>query len=395
MQQQLKTRQVIALCALSFIPVFGSTIVSPIYPVMVETLHLSSVKLGMLGSVGAFATLLGSPIVGYLSDRYGPLKMMRPLLMLYVIGTLICAASPFLGLPPFGLLLLGRSLQGFGELGGLQQGISLIATEADEKSKGRLLSRVEASASAGGATGPLVGGILASIAWWTGYLVPAALMTITILFLLGSLGEGSGGSYSQEGRVLPGKFRFSIRLAAAALSCFFLMFGLTGMQTFVVGYIVGRFDVSPAIGGLFVSLHALAMSLAAFVSGKRLSEKRAPGMIGIGLAGFGVMLLLVPGISNLTTLVVCMALGGAACGLILPSSNLVGTSGIQADSAARTTSLIYMLRLCGSMAGSFSFGWMMKFGYDRAFAAVGAIVLTSGAVLPIMLGDKRSNPISG
>lgn len=394
MQQQLKTRQVIALCALSFSPVFGSTIVSPIYPVMVKTLQLSSVEVGMISSVGAFTTLLGSPIIGCLSDRHGPLKMMRPLLMLYVIGTLICAASPFLGLSPFGLLLLGRSLQGFGELGGLQQGISLIASEVDEKSKGRLLSRVEASASAGGATGPLVGGVLASIAWWTGYLVPAALMTITMLFLLGSLSESSDRSFPQADKAPPEEVCVSMRLVAAALSCFSLMFGLTGMQTFVVGYIVARFGVSPAIGGLFVSLHALAMSAAAFVSGKRLSEERAPRMIGVGLAGFGVMLLFVPRISNLTTLVACMALGGAACGLILPSSNLVGTSGVQANSAARTTSLIYMLRLCGSMAGSLAFGWMMKFGYSRAFTSVGAIVLMSGAVLPIMLNGRRRNLLS-
>lgn len=401
MPHQLQHRQAFTLCALSFVPVFSATIASPIYPVMSQALNLSAVRLGSIASMGALATLLGSPFVGYLGDRHGAVRIMRPLLSLYAIGALLCAVSPFLGLPPYMLLLLGRSLQGFGELGGLQQGISIIVSSADGDAKGRLLSQIEASASAGGATGPLVGGLLAGIAWWSGYLVPALLMAAIILLLLGSFESKKDRRFeamaesdvSRSGRHAgKGEFRLLARSVAAALSCFLLMFGLAGMQTFIVGYLVDKFSISPAFGGVFVSVHALAMSAAAFLSGRYISEKRAPAMVSAGLGGFAVMLMLAHRMPTLAALGGIMVAGGVACGLILPSSNLVGTAGVAPGFIARTTSFIYTLRLCGSMAGSMFFGWMIRFSYASAFSAMGVIILAGAAALYAMLGRTATEP---
>lgn len=378
-------REMLTFYALAFTPVFGATVLSPLYPSIMADLNLSTVQLGMIVSFGSVTTLLASPMAGILGDKWGVQAIMRPLLAIYVLGTLIAGLNYFLLLPAFLTLLLGRALQGCGEIGGLQQAISLVARNTTSDKRGRYMSRIEAFASAGAAIGPLIGGLLAQIGWWAGYFFPATLMAIIILTFPSSLKT----STLKPVRTRPPSFRPTKSVVAAGLSSGALMLGLSGMQTFIVGYLTTRFGLSPMEGGVYVSSHALIMSLSAFVCSRWINADRAFKFVGVGLGGFALTLLSLPFIMSPGITMIVMMLGGVCCGLILPSSNLMGTSSVPIELSSRATSTIYVLRLSGSMIGSVAFGWLLQWGYTGMFMMGGGVLLIAAVILPLVMASER------
>ena len=167
------------------------------------------------------------------------------------------------------------------------------------------------------------------------------------------------------------------------------MLGLSGMQTFIVGYLTTRFGLSPMEGGAYVSIHALIMSLSAFVCSRWINADRAFKFVGVGLGGFALTLLSLPFIMSPGITMIVMMLGGVCCGLILPSSNLMGTSSVPIELSSRATSTIYVLRLSGSMIGSVAFGWLLQWGYTGMFMMGGGVLLVAAVILPLVMASER------
>ena len=137
-----------------FIDVLGFSLILPLLPYYAETFMASTTVVGLLLAANALAQLIGAPIIGRLSDRYGR----RPLLIISITGTVI--SFLILGWARSLLwLFISRIVDGL--LGGnISLAQAYITDVTDEKNRAKGLGLIGASFGLGFIFGPAIGGTL-------------------------------------------------------------------------------------------------------------------------------------------------------------------------------------------------------------------------------------------
>jgi DHA1 family tetracycline resistance protein-like MFS transporter len=101
-------RELILILLFVFVDVLGFSLILPLLPFYAEALGASPTLVGLLLGAKALAQMVGAPIIGRLSDRYGR----RPLLLASIAGTLVSFLLPGLA-DSLTTLFLSRILDGF------------------------------------------------------------------------------------------------------------------------------------------------------------------------------------------------------------------------------------------------------------------------------------------
>jgi DHA1 family tetracycline resistance protein-like MFS transporter len=178
----MRNKALLPIFLVVFVDLLGFGLILPLLPFYAETYGATPVIVGLLTASYAAAQLIGAPILGRLSDRFGR----RPVLLVSIFGTLI--GFLFLGLAEplgsrlagilnlidsrnafiIGFLFFSRILDGLtgGNISVAQAYISDITSGAD-RAKG--LGLIGAAFGLGFIFGPALGGLLS--AW--GYATPA------------------------------------------------------------------------------------------------------------------------------------------------------------------------------------------------------------------------------
>ena len=156
-------RRLATIFAIVFVDVLGFGLILPLLPYYATRFGASALMIGLLTAAYPAAQILGSPVLGRLSDRYGR----RPILMLSIAGTslsflLLGAASSLW------VLFAGRVLDG-ATGGNFTVAQSYITDVTTAKDRARGLGLTGAAFGLGFIIGPALGGLLSQ---W-GYGVPA------------------------------------------------------------------------------------------------------------------------------------------------------------------------------------------------------------------------------
>ncbi len=167
------------LFAFVFVDVLGFSLILPLLPYYARTFGATAGVVGLLLGANALTQLLGAPILGRLSDRFGR----KPLLLVSLAGTV--AGFLLLGLArSLAMLFASRVVDGF--LGGnisLAQAYISDVTEGKERSKG--FGLIGAAFGLGFIIGPALGGWLAG---GGNYALPALVAAgLSLLNLIGVL----------------------------------------------------------------------------------------------------------------------------------------------------------------------------------------------------------------
>jgi len=160
-----------------FIDLLGFSLILPLLPYYANTFKASPFVTGLLVASYALAQLIGAPLLGRLSDRYGR----RPILLASVFGTF--GGFLLLGFAnTLWILFASRIIDGLTG-GNLSIAQAYISDVTDTKNRSQGLGLIGAAFGLGFIIGPVTGGFLSQ---W-GYAVPAfaaAAMSLINLILI-------------------------------------------------------------------------------------------------------------------------------------------------------------------------------------------------------------------
>jgi len=254
---------------------------------------------------------LGQLIAGPLSDRFGRRTPLLIGLIAYVVMSVMCALSPSIE-----LLILARVVQG------LAGGVGIVIAQAagrDLYSGGALIrfyGRLTVLAGLAAVVGPLLGGMLATIADWRGLFVflatiGAGILTATLLGFRETLPmhRRTSGSFAEIRR------DFRLLLADRVFVGAVLVTGFANAAVFA--YLAGATYVLQGIYGLTPQQYALAFGLnsAGFMVfgflAARTAERwsvRGTLVVGISMCGLAAAGLVIAGLTATPLLVVVVSL---------------------------------------------------------------------------------------
>ncbi|MFN2146020.1 MAG: MFS transporter, partial [Anaerolineales bacterium] len=188
----MKNKPLFAIFLIVFIDLLGFGLILPLLPYYAETFGASDTVIGLLVASYAAAQLIGAPLLGRFSDRWGR----RPILIVSLAGTLV--GFLLLGFAKSLLVLfLARILDGLTG-GNISVAQAYITDVTDESNRAKGLGLVGAAFGLGFILGPASGGLLSQY----GFAVPAfaasALVTINLLAVIFWLPESLSDEQRRE-----------------------------------------------------------------------------------------------------------------------------------------------------------------------------------------------------
>ena len=151
----MQNRRLLTLFLIVFIDLLGFSLILPLLPFYAETFGATPFQIGLLVAAYAAAQLVGAPLLGRLSDRFGR----RPVLLISLIGTFI--GFLILGFAnSLWMLFASRLLDGFTG-GNISVAQAYITDITDENDRAKGLGFWGAAVGVGFIIGPALGGFLA------------------------------------------------------------------------------------------------------------------------------------------------------------------------------------------------------------------------------------------
>ena len=149
-----------------------------ILPAVMESLHLTKARAGLLGSLTLVAAAVGGVLFGVAADRWGRTRALMASVLVYAVFTAACGlAWSFLSLACFRILL------GFGMGGEWASGASLVAETWPTVHRDKALALMQSAFAVGYALAAIVAYVLLPRVGWRGVFfvgVAPALLTLWI-----------------------------------------------------------------------------------------------------------------------------------------------------------------------------------------------------------------------
>ena len=361
----MKTARLINIFIVVFVDLLGFSLILPLLPYYAGKFGASDVTIGLLTASYAAASLIGAPLMGRLSDRYGR----RPILLASIAGTflgflilgfaepigrglagLIAPASANIFI--IGTLFFSRLLDGITG-GNITVAQAYISDITDEKNRARGLGLIGAAFGLGFIIGPAVGGLLSGSGH---YSVPAfvaaglcALNLISIFFFLPE-------SLTDERRAAISQFKrppFTLKALVTALNRpkigpllhvrFFFGLAFSMFQSIFSLYAASKLHLTTQATGFVLAyvglLSVLVQGVGIGLVTKRFRENAiiitALWLMVFGLAGWAIT----PSLPVLLVVMLPLSLGGGTLNTILNSAitkavareEIGGTLGISAS----------------------------------------------------------------
>ncbi|MBL6453783.1 MFS transporter [Belnapia sp. T6] len=159
------------------------------------------------------AATIAAPVFGRLGDAFG-----RQRLLLAALGLAACGAAISATAPSFGVLILGRLVQGFAGGGLATLSMALIGEAVPPRERGRFQAWIVACFTTASCLGPLAGGWLTEHFGWRavfGALLPWAALAFPLALRIPSLPGSRAGGFRFD---LPGLLLFGAFVGPALLA---------------------------------------------------------------------------------------------------------------------------------------------------------------------------------
>ncbi len=322
----MDNRRLFSIILVVFIDLLGFSLILPLLPYYAKTFQASETVTGILIASYALMQLIGAPILGRLSDRFGR----RPILLLSVSGT-------FLGFLLLGfanalwILFASRILDGLTG-GNLSVAQAYISDVTDEKNRSKGLGMIGAAFGLGFIIGPVAGGLLSQLGYAAPAFVAAGISFLNLVLIYNWLPE----SLTEEKRSQLSEKRPPVTLQALLVAFrhpftgsllvtrFFFGLAFAIFQNIFSLYALAKFNLSARdVGFVLAYVGILSVIVQGFLVGRLTSQFREDILITGCVMLMGVSLLgwaLAPSVLWIYIIMTPTALSGGLLNTLLSST---------------------------------------------------------------------------
>ena len=345
-------------------------VLNAVFPLLKEEWVLSDGQLGLLSGVVAIMVGLLTFPLSLAADRWGRVKSLTAMAVLWSLATLLCAVAE-----NYEQMLAGRLLVGVGEAAYGSVGIAVVVSAFPK----RLRATLSAAFMAGGLLGQVLGvgiggAVAASHGWRMAFMVIAVSgLALAILYpllvgenRLGRVAAAAGQEPYERKRAFP---KLGSLFAGRTIKC---VYAGSGLQLFVAGALpawlptyFNRYydlpvDKAGSLAALFLAVCGIGMVVCGLVSDRLFSrtDQRLRLAVGYSLACAGLLsaaLILPPGSAQLILLGLAIFLAAGTSG---PAGALVAGLTPAAIHGTAFATLTLANNFLGLAPGPIVTGWL-------------------------------------
>jgi len=301
---------------ITLIAVLGVASITPALPQISETLDLTNMQIGLLISAFTFPGIFLTPVAGIIADRLGRKTVLVPSLFIFAL-----AGFAIFFVHTFRYIILLRIIQGIGaaSLG------SLNATLIGDYFKGKQLPEAmgyNASVlNLSTASYPLIGGLLAGLAWYYPFLLPLLAVPVG-LFVIFGIKEPKIEKHSSFKQYLKDILTSISRKDVMALFIlgtltFIILYG--AFLTYLPFLLNQKFNLTPAKIGLFISLSSITSAIVSTRVGKLTWRFGSLSLLKTAFFLYFIVTLLMPNVNDIYIFIIPILFFGSAQALNIPS----------------------------------------------------------------------------
>ena len=303
---------------------FAMQVFLPALPAIQEDFAVGAVTAQLAFSLSAFAIAVATLFYGPISDRVGRRPALIGGLLIYLVGSVICAVAPSIA-----VLIVGRVVQAAGGSAGIVLSRAIVRDLYGRERSATVLAYITMAMVAAPMIAPAFGGLLTDLSGWRSVFVAGVAVGVLILLAVRAelaetaQGIGEGGSRG-SGRSFARLLRSPLFLAYALQGAFSIavFFCFLAAAPYLMVKVMGR----PASEyGLMFVLVSAAFMVGNFAAARLTPRVGSDRMILVGsvgsLAGALLMLaLLLAGSWSPWSMFLPTSLGAFAQGLAVPNT---------------------------------------------------------------------------
>lgn len=376
-----------ALASVPFVMVLSNSMIIPALPNIQSALHKTLLQVGLLITVFSITAGLIIPIGGYLSDRLGRKAVMIPSLFVFGLGGLVAAVAPLLlQRQAYGLMLLGRVIQGVGAGGTYQVAMALAGDIFRSGERSKVLGLLEASNGLGKVVSPIIGAAAMVLFWFAPFFIYPIIAWLSAGLVWWLVREPRGVTADRQFTGFVRGVAHVFGDKGASLSACFLagalaLFFLFGVLSYYTDVLEKGYRVEGVLRGLIIAIPVAVMALTAYLSGTlmvrhlaRLSKLTVICGLAVVAAAFVAMFFVHRAVVPFTAAITAMGFGN---GLLLPSLNTMITSATRSTERGTVTSLYGTVRFFGAAFGPPAFDKAVKMGSALPYLGAAALAVAA------------------
>lgn len=373
----------LVLYSITLMAIQGVSSITPAFPAIIRTFQIDPKQVGLLITAFTLPGIVLTPVFGVLADHYGRKRILVPALFLYAVTGTLCAL-----IRDWHLLLLLRFFQGVGasSLGSLN--VTVIGDLFSGRARAAAMGYNASVLSIGTASYPLIGGALASIAWYVPFLLPSlgVIVGLLVLFVLRNpepstrqtLKEYFGRAWASVGNL-----RVLVLFIASSMT-FVVLFG--SYLTYFPLLIDGKFGGSSFVIGLLMASMSLTTATMSSQLGRLTRRFPESTLLPVSFCLYTVSMVIIPFVPSAWWLLVPTIIFGLGHGIIIPTIMTLISSESPRDQRAIVMSVNGMVLRIGQTLGPVIIGtayslWGMESTFlSGAVIAAGLVLLTGFAL---------------
>jgi len=368
--------------------IVGLSLISPALPKIQDAFGISKTQIGLMVTVFTIPGVVVSPLIGFFSDKRGRKGMvLLSLIVFAVAGGSIAVTRNYT------LVLALRFFQGAAASGLSTLSMALIGDAYREQDRADAMGYNASVLSIGAASFPMIGGALASIAWYAPFYffllaIPIALAILRFMSIPEQKDDSDYREYLQLAKKELSNIRFAV-LIPACIVTFILLYG--PYMTYFSLYLDEIFEADPLTIGMILSGMSITTGFVSYKSGYIFSRIGSTKPIYLGLTFYGLSMMVMFSMKNIYMGIPAVFLYGLGQGLNIPILQTKFLNSVSHETRGIVSALFSSCLRLGQSIGPMLMGVFFIIGEYEAVYLLSAVM--SFAMAAIVLLSERKNII--